>query len=195
VAPAAAGGGCFQKARVELCCPPLTHPAPPAPCPRDAPRAQTHPLAGSRFIINIPEAELSTPARLLFQIEQAHWFYEDFVRQEAPALPSLSLWGFASRLLAHVGLPMGQEQFRAFIDYKVRVPVCGGIILSERGDEVLLVRGFRDGSSWSFPRGGLLLLLLLLWSWNEGRLTCRERWPTMLLACKPTNTPSPHTQP
>lgn len=31
-----------------------------------------------RFLLNIPEEELQSVDRLFFQIEQAHWFYEDF---------------------------------------------------------------------------------------------------------------------
>jgi hypothetical protein len=29
-----------------------------------------------RFIVCLPEAELKTPERAFFHIEQAHWFYE-----------------------------------------------------------------------------------------------------------------------
>jgi mRNA-decapping enzyme subunit 2 len=39
------------------------------------------------------------------------------------------------------------------MQYKVRVPVCGAIILNKSCDKVLLVRGYKSGSSWSFPRG------------------------------------------
>ncbi|KAJ2842071.1 mRNA-decapping enzyme subunit 2, partial [Coemansia erecta] len=45
----------------------------------------------SRFIINVPEEELQEIARICFQIEQAHWFYEDFVREENTSLPSMTL--------------------------------------------------------------------------------------------------------
>jgi hypothetical protein len=31
-----------------------------------------------RFILNLPEEELNSADRLFFQLEQAHWFYEDF---------------------------------------------------------------------------------------------------------------------
>lgn len=35
----------------------------------------------SRFILNVPESEISTTDRVCFQIEQAYWFYEDFLRE------------------------------------------------------------------------------------------------------------------
>ncbi|KAI6136628.1 hypothetical protein F5141DRAFT_1208952 [Pisolithus sp. B1] len=44
----------------------------------------------SRFLLNLPEEELSSLERICFQVEQAHWFYEDFVREQNPKFPSLS---------------------------------------------------------------------------------------------------------
>lgn len=51
---------------------------------------------GSRFVVNVPEDELRSFERICFQIEQAHWFYEDFFREQNPSLPRLSLRDFAS---------------------------------------------------------------------------------------------------
>lgn len=51
----------------------------------------------SRFIINVPEAELSSVERICFQVEQAHWFYEDFIRELRPELPSFQLKTFSAR--------------------------------------------------------------------------------------------------
>lgn len=31
-----------------------------------------------RFLANLPEEELNDAVRVFMQIEQAHWFYEDF---------------------------------------------------------------------------------------------------------------------
>lgn len=39
------------------------------------------------------------------------------------------------------------------MQYKVRVPVCGAVILNETCDKVLLVRGFKASAAWMFPRG------------------------------------------
>ena len=33
----------------------------------------------TRFLTHLPATELRTADRLFFQIEQAHWFYEDFL--------------------------------------------------------------------------------------------------------------------
>ena len=38
----------------------------------------------TRFLYNCPEEELSDPSRLMFHIEQAWWFYEDFYADKHP---------------------------------------------------------------------------------------------------------------
>ncbi|TPX61252.1 hypothetical protein SpCBS45565_g07310 [Spizellomyces sp. 'palustris'] len=112
----------------------------------------------SRFIINIPEEELASVERICFQIEQAHWFYEDFVREENPRLPSFSLKNFCAQFFRHCPLLHRwahdhETAFQNFMEYKVRVPVCGAIILNERLDKVLLVKGWKSSSGWGFPKG------------------------------------------
>ncbi|KAJ5101822.1 hypothetical protein NUU61_004044 [Penicillium alfredii] len=112
-----------------------------------------------RFIINLPREELESVERICFQVEEAQWFYEDFIRPLDPALPSLSLKAFALRIFQHCPL-MSQwshyhhiTAFSEFLAYKTRVPVRGAILLSEEMDEVVLVKGWRKGANWSFPRG------------------------------------------
>ncbi|KAH7442090.1 hypothetical protein KP509_03G069900 [Ceratopteris richardii] len=43
--------------------------------------------------------------------------------------------------------------YKDFTSYKVRVPVTGAIILDEFYEKCLLVKGWKAGASWSFPRG------------------------------------------
>ncbi|CAG8109731.1 unnamed protein product [Penicillium olsonii] len=43
--------------------------------------------------------------------------------------------------------------FSEFLAYKTRVPVRGAIMLNEDMDEVVLVKGWKKGANWSFPRG------------------------------------------
>ncbi|KAJ3080687.1 mRNA-decapping enzyme subunit 2 [Quaeritorhiza haematococci] len=112
----------------------------------------------SRFIINIPEEELSSIERICFQIEQAHWFYEDFVRERAPILPSFSLKNFSALFFRHCPLLHAwahdhEKAFATFMEYKVRVPVCGAVILNAKVDKVLLVRGWKATAGWGFPKG------------------------------------------
>ena len=45
------------------------------------------------------------------------------------------------------------QAFSEFLAYKTRVPVRGAILLNEKMNEVLLVKGWKKGANWSFPRG------------------------------------------
>lgn len=112
-----------------------------------------------RFIINLPREELESVERICFQVEEAQWFYEDFIRPLDPALPSMSLKAFALRIFQHCPL-MSQwshyhhiTAFSEFLAYKTRVPVRGAIMLNQDMDEVVLVKGWKKGANWSFPRG------------------------------------------
>ena len=115
----------------------------------------------SRFILNLPEVELNSLERVCFQIEQAsvnavvvplcsqltvatssrHWYYEDFVREQDPSLPTMTLKKFSHSLfhvcplLSHWG-DDHEQTFQSFLAYKTRVPVCGAIMLNEARDKV-----------------------------------------------------------
>lgn len=112
-----------------------------------------------RFIINLPQEELESVARICFQVEEAQWFYEDFIRPIDPSLPSLNLRDFCLRIFQHCPLlsafsdSQHTAAYQEFLAYKTRVPVRGAILLNEDMDEVVLVKGWKKGSGWSFPRG------------------------------------------
>jgi len=112
-----------------------------------------------RFIINLPQEDLQSVPRICFQVEEAQWFYEDFIRPLDPSLPTMSLRSFCLRIFQHCPLlttfPVGAhiQAFEEFLAYKVRIPVRGAILLNEDMDSVVLVRGWKKNSSWSFPRG------------------------------------------
>ncbi|RZC76937.1 hypothetical protein C5167_001141 [Papaver somniferum] len=97
----------------------------------------------SRFVLNVPKEDLESFERILFLVEQAHWFYEDNSVEQNPSLKSLSLREFTSL----------NDIYKDFTSYKVRVPVTGAIILDESFERCLLVKGWKIGASWSFPRG------------------------------------------
>ncbi|KAL7786684.1 Dcp2, box A domain-containing protein [Trichoderma ceciliae] len=112
-----------------------------------------------RFIINLPQEDLSSVARLCFQVEEAQWFYEDFIRPLDPTLPSMTLRTFCLRIFQHCPLLASFsvenhiKAFEEFLQYKTRVPVRGAIMLNRDLDSVVLVKGWKKGASWSFPRG------------------------------------------
>ncbi|KAI4275828.1 MAG: hypothetical protein L6R38_005793 [Xanthoria sp. 2 TBL-2021] len=112
-----------------------------------------------RFIINLPQEELESVERICFQVEEAQWYYEDFIRPLDPELPSLNLRNFCLRIFQHC--PLLSEfspyhhatAFEEFLAYKTRVPVRGAIMLNQDMDQVILVKGWKKGANWSFPRG------------------------------------------
>jgi len=112
-----------------------------------------------RFIINLPSEDLSSVARICFQVEEAQWFYEDFIRPQDPTLPSMSLRSFCLRIFQHCPLLASfsvenhMRAFEEFLQYKTRVPVRGAILLNEAMDSTVLVKGWKKGANWSFPRG------------------------------------------
>ncbi|KAG8987039.1 mRNA-decapping enzyme subunit 2, partial [Tulasnella sp. 427] len=112
----------------------------------------------SRFILNLPDHELSSVERVCFQVEQAHWYYEDFIRAENAALPSMQLRSFSAKLFAACPLLQRwshrhEEAFNDFVKYKTSVPVCGAILLNETWDKCVLVKGWKASAPWGFPRG------------------------------------------
>ncbi|KAK8076371.1 hypothetical protein PG994_003643 [Apiospora phragmitis] len=112
-----------------------------------------------RFIINLPQEDLQSVARICFQVEEAHWFYEDFIRPLDPTLPNMSLRTFCLRMFQHCPLFASfsedsyMQAFDEFVLYKTRVPVRGAIMMNHAMDSTVLVRGWKSNANWSFPRG------------------------------------------
>jgi mRNA-decapping enzyme subunit 2 len=112
-----------------------------------------------RFIINLPQEDLTSVARICFQVEEAQWFYEDFIRPLDPQLPSMSLREFTYRMFQHCPLlaSFSEENrmraFEEFMKYKTRVPVRGAIMLNAEMDSAVLVKGWKKSSGWGFPKG------------------------------------------
>jgi mRNA-decapping enzyme subunit 2 len=113
-----------------------------------------------RFIVNLPREELDSVERICFQIEEAQWFYEDFIRPLDPNnLPSMHLRKFSQLIFQHCPLfskyseQLHQQAYEQFLAYKTRVPVRGAIMLNEEMTHAVLVKGWKKGAKWSFPRG------------------------------------------
>ncbi|KAF2260350.1 hypothetical protein CC78DRAFT_501737 [Lojkania enalia] len=112
-----------------------------------------------RFIINLPHEELQSVERICFQIEEAQWFYEDFLRPLDPSLPSMNLRRFSMLMFQHCPLSSGYSEllhtqaYENFLAYKTRVPVRGAIMLNHDMTQAVLVKGWKKGAKWSFPRG------------------------------------------
>ncbi|KAF1921509.1 hypothetical protein BDU57DRAFT_544977 [Ampelomyces quisqualis] len=130
-----------------------------------------------RFIVNLPNEELQSVERICFQIEEAQWFYEDFIRPLDPNnLPSMHLRKFSQLIFQHCPLfsayseELHQQAYEQFLAYKTRVPVRGAIMLNQDMTHAVLVKGWKKGAKWSFPRGKI--------NKEEADLDCavREVW-------------------
>ncbi|RHY09667.1 hypothetical protein DYB25_000432 [Aphanomyces astaci] len=111
----------------------------------------------SRFLMNLPQSELSSSERLFFQIEQCYWFYEDFYADHHNHLTHLKLNDFARKMFNHCVLlqPLKQKcesMFQDFKTYQSQIPVVGCILLNPAKTKLVLVRNWK-GTSWSLPRG------------------------------------------
>lgn len=124
----------------------------------------------ARFLIHLLPEEIDSTERLLFQVEEAHWFYEDFYRRHYK-LPYTSFRNFAIQILKHIGctdtIKELEEELRRFTRYKREVPVFGGLLFNSLMTKILLVEGYRPKSIYTFPRGKI--------SRGETELECAVR--------------------
>lgn len=148
-----------------------------------------------RFIVNLPQEELLSVERICFQIEEAQWFYEDFIRPLDPhSLPSMHLRKFSQLMFQHCPLfsaysaELHQQAYDQFLAYKTRVPVRGAIMLNQDMTHAVLVKGWKKGAKWSFPRGKI--------NKEENDLDCavREVWEETGFDLKEANLVLPEEQ-
>lgn len=111
-----------------------------------------------KFIWNLPEKEYADFNRMFFQIEQAHWYFDDFlVDDKKLGLRRLKFEKFAEFLVDHCQVlhPMRKNlksHILRFKDYLNRVPRFGCILLNEDCTKILLVLNWR-GTKWTYPQG------------------------------------------
>ncbi|OMJ71201.1 hypothetical protein SteCoe_30669 [Stentor coeruleus] len=106
-----------------------------------------------RFLFFLPEEERE-PERVMVNMEQAHWFYEDELVRDM-SVPSMKFPVFVREIqnLYNV-LPdwNTKDLIELYESYKSHIPVRGAIILNTNMDKVLLVTNF-NGRAYSFPKG------------------------------------------
>ncbi|CAB9500601.1 mRNA decapping [Seminavis robusta] len=116
----------------------------------------------TRFLLNLPSEELATADRILFQIEQAWWFYEDWIcdQQQAAQQESLlprfkHLKPFAVEMFQFSPL-LQIAQFPAMWDkfskYKRKISTYGCILLNVDCTKIVLCQDY-NSKSWTFPAG------------------------------------------
>ena len=115
----------------------------------------------TRFLLNLPEEELATADRILFQIEQAWWFYEDWIcdREDTTttgALPRFKhLKPFAVEMFQFSPL-LDTQQFHAMwallSKYKRKISTYGCILLNSDGTKMIMCQDW-NSKAWTLPAG------------------------------------------
>ncbi|GMI45452.1 hypothetical protein TrCOL_g1805 [Triparma columacea] len=113
----------------------------------------------TRFLLNLPENELSSADRIFFQLEQAHWYYEDFLADDPNSnLPHFTnLRSFCLKLfnvspLLSPLLPQFPQLWHQFSLYKQTISTYGTILMDSSCSKLLLCRAWK-GKSWTLPSG------------------------------------------
>ncbi|KAM3164947.1 Nudix hydrolase domain-containing protein [Lachancea thermotolerans] len=121
-----------------------------------------------RFIINCPPEDFSSVERELFHVEEATWFYTDFVKLMNPKMPNMKIKSFAQHVIKLCPMVWkwdvrAEQALQKFSQYKRSIPVRGAAIFNRSLTKLLLVKGI-ESESWSFPRGKI--------SKDEGDVDC-----------------------
>ena len=123
----------------------------------------------TRFLLNLqPDSELETPEKIFFQLEQAWWFYEDWICDPAaaaalssttnePTLPRFNhLKPFAMKMFEYSPLLPDVKEFsslwNAFVQYKRKISNFGCILLNQDCTKLILCQVW-NGKSHTFPSG------------------------------------------
>lgn len=131
-----------------------------------------------RFVINLPEEMLRNAARLCFELQEAQWFYVDYLYENAKKeLPKLNQANFCHLMVEFsdvlrelYGSPKDRQ--RLLLDWRDclrHVPLKGAVMLNERLDKCLMVQPWK-GDKWTFPRGKINE------GEGEGECAVREVW-------------------
>jgi mRNA-decapping enzyme subunit 2 len=126
----------------------------------------------SRFVVNTPTEEQESINRCMWQVEAAHWFYDDIFRRHHRELPFMNFKEFAVAFFKECpSMSLDQESLsralNLFQKYKKRVPVCGAIMLNAAMTRCVLVKGWGKCSAWGFPKGKI--------NQEESKLECAIR--------------------
>ena len=140
-----------------------------------------------RFLSGLP-AEERVPDRLMFNLEEAHWYYEDWMVKEN-RLSTLSFHVFVKKMLEKFpGLAPAhthREMMDLYRRYHGETPRRGAIILSPDMEKVVLVTNFTN-TSFGFPKGKM--------NQGESDVACavREVWEEIGINISQYIDPSEH---
>ena len=113
----------------------------------------------TRFILNLPPEELASTNRIFFQLEQAWWFYDDFIcdGSDKPLPRFKGVKPFALKLFQTSPvlsplLPQFPKYWEEFSKYKRTISTYGTILMNQDCTKVILCQVW-NGKTWMFPAG------------------------------------------
>jgi mRNA-decapping enzyme subunit 2 len=113
----------------------------------------------ARFLLNLPHEELATTDRIFFQLEQAWWFYEDFICDQSelnlPRFKNLKPFAIKMFEISPILQPLSsqfQKMWEEFGQYKRNISTFGTILLNVDCTKLVLCQVW-NGKAWTFPAG------------------------------------------
>lgn len=119
----------------------------------------------TRFFLTLPNDELSSFNRILVHIQDAHWFYLDWLGGDLNFYEFCYKFFFYCPALSFY-ISNLSNLLLEYRKYKLSIPVCGCIILNYKKDKFILVKN-KGSNSWTFPRGKI--------NENESEIDCAIR--------------------
>jgi len=113
-----------------------------------------------RFIVGVPEWERSNMMRICCYVEQAHWFYTDWIVESEthPECKRVKFFIFIRIIFATCDflrhqLPNVDMILTEFRRLKKATPTYGLVMLDNTLTKILLVQGYPKRDRWGFPKG------------------------------------------
>lgn len=102
-----------------------------------------------RFLIDLDPFDLKNSERLLFILEEAHWFVIDYYN-----VKKISLGEFISIMMAHNNIKLNvAKALQQFIKYRQSIKVYGAVLFNPTMDKILVVKEDRKIKNYGLPKG------------------------------------------
>lgn len=105
----------------------------------------------NQFIKPLSEKDRLNNNLIIMKLQEAHWFYIDFMIQPGTNI-GFKQFIYAFAPLLHWKRKSVARRLKSYWLYSASLPRGGGILLNDNRDKILLVRGF-GAKRWTFPAG------------------------------------------
>lgn len=102
-----------------------------------------------RFLIDIEPYNVENSERLLFILEEAHWFLIDNYN-----VKKISLGEFISLICTYNSIQLNvNKALQGFMKYRQSIKVYGAVLFNRAMDKILVVKEDRKAKNYGFPKG------------------------------------------